>query len=115
MITDQKLKSALAVLTDHEGDYSRIRASHDYLQKMEKIVLSDLISKSNEKTQSAKEHWARCQPQYRHALEQTREVAELDFKNRARREAAAAIVETWRTEQSNMRAHVGTDNVRKRA
>jgi len=37
----------------------------------------------------------------------------MDYSNRAKREAASAIVETWRTEQSNERAHVRTSTVRR--
>ena len=114
MITEQKLIEALKILTDPDSDYAKTRAAHEFTSKMEKVVLSDLISGSDLSSATAKEKWAYCQPEYRQAIEQTRQIAELDYKHRAKREAAMAILETWRTEQSNERAHTKT-NVRRNA
>ena len=112
MITEQKLIEALKILTDPDSDYAKTRAAHEFSQKMEKVVLGTLVSDSDLPSAAAKEKWAICQPEYRQAIEQTREIAELDYKHRAKREAAMAILETWRTEQSNERAHTRT-NVRR--
>ena len=106
MIPEQKVKEALKVLTDHDGEYSQTRAAHDFGLKMEKIVLAEQMLESDAKSIAAREAEAKMSSAYRQAIEQTKEIAELDYKNRAKREAAAAIIEVWRTEQSNERAHV---------
>ncbi|WP_416877934.1 hypothetical protein [Litorimonas sp.] len=112
MITEQKLVEALRILADPDGTYANTRAGHEFSQKMEKIVLANLVANSPEKSAAASEKWAMRQPEYTEAIEQTRECAELDYRIRAKREAAMIIVETWRTEQSNERAHTRTSNVR---
>ena len=105
MITEQKVIQAIKVLTDHDGDYSKTRAGHEFSKGMEKIVLAQLMQDSDEKSAAAKKIEAEAHEDYKRALEQTRDIAEMDYKNRAQREAAAAIIDTWRTEQSNERAH----------
>ena len=115
MITEQKMMQALAILTDPDSDYAKARAAHEFAVKMEKVLLSQIADRSEEKSMAAKENWARYQPEYQQALEQTKEIAEMDYRNRARREAAMAIVETWRTEQSNERAHTRVSNVTRAA
>ena len=105
MISEQKVKEALRILTDPNRDYAKTRAAHEFSQRMEKVVLARIMSESNESSMAAKEAYARKHDDYVGAIENTREIAELDYHNRAQREAAATIVETWRTEQSNERAH----------
>ena len=47
---------------------------------------------------------ARADPAYQAHLEQVKLIKEVDYTWRDRRSAAAAIIEMWRTEQSNIRA-----------
>lgn len=108
MVTDQKVQAALAFLHEKAEEYGQARASHEWSEKNEKTVLASLMSQSDAKTVSAREAEARCHTDYLSAVEQTRILAETVYTLRAKREAASAIIEAWRTEQSNERAHLRT-------
>ena len=106
IVTDQRVTAALAYLQEGASVYAKARAAHDYSEKREKTVLAQLCRQcTEERSMAAKEAWARCHPDYAAALGQTQACAEAAYEARAKREAAAAIVEAWRTEQSNERAH----------
>jgi hypothetical protein len=113
IITDEKVQSALAFLHERAEEYGKARAAHEWAEKNEKTVLARLMSLSDAKTVSAKDTEARCHTDYLSAVEHTRLLAETVYTLRAKREAASAIVEAWRTEQSNERAHVRTSQMRK--
>ena len=108
MITDQEIRHALEVLKSPDRLGAKARAGHEFLTKQEKVVKARLATSCNEKSAAAKEIYALAHPDYEKALMATREIAELDYCERERRDAAKAIIETWRTEQSNERAHART-------
>lgn len=104
MISDQKLEHAIRILTDPQHEAARARAAAEHMDDLTKTVLSKLMLQSNEKSAAAKEMWARCQPEFTEHLEMLKSVKEMDYTWRDRRSAASAIIECWRTEQSNIRA-----------
>lgn len=104
VITDKQVEHALDILMDKGGDGAKARAAHEYLEDMDKVVLAKLMQDCNEKSAAAKEAYARAHPTYQEHLEQKKSVAELDYRQRDRRSAATAVIELWRTEQSNARA-----------
>lgn len=103
MIDEKQKERALEILLDREGKMAKTRAAHEYLSDMDKVILAKLMNECNEKSAAAKDAYARAHPDYQAHLEQKREVAELDYRNRDRKAAASAIIEVWRTEQSNAR------------
>ncbi len=104
MITDRKVEHALGILTDPQHEAARSRAAAEHMDDLTKTVLSKLMMECNEKSAAAKEMWARAQPEFREHLEQLKACKEIDYTWRDRRSAASAIIEMWRTEQSNIRA-----------
>lgn len=103
MITDRQVDHALTVLMDRDGEGAKARAAHEYLDEMSKVILAKLVNDCNEKTAAAKDAYARAHPTFEAHLEQKRSVAEMDYRHRDRRAAAQAIIDAWRTEQSNQR------------
>lgn len=105
MISETQVQWAIDILLDRDCAGSKARAAHDYMQDMDKVVLAKLMHEapSDLKTASARESWARMHPQYMTHLEEKKAIAEMDYKARDRRSAASAIIEAWRTEQSNAR------------
>src|ERR1700753_687563 len=102
LVSDRQVEDALAILADEEG--AAARAAAEYLNDLTKGILSELMMRSNETSAAAKEMWARSQPEYREHLIRVGAAAKLDFQWRQRYSAAAAKIDCWRTEQSNIRA-----------
>lgn len=102
IVPDKDVEAALSILGDEEG--AAARAAHEYLSDLSKSVLAELIGQSNENSAVAKENWARAQPKYLEHLKKVGEFAKRDYIYRQRYAAAAAKIDCWRTEQSNIRA-----------
>ena len=103
-ITDKQLEWAMEILIDRDNEGAKARAGHEHMADLDKVVLAKLMGQSNEKSAAAKEAWARAHPDYAAHLEQKKMLAEMDYAKRDRRSAASAVIEMWRTEQSNARA-----------
>ena len=106
MITDKQLEWAMDILIDRESQAAKARAAHEHMSDLDKVVLAKLTNDapSDLKSAASRETWARAHDTYENHLDQKRVLAEMDYKLRDRRSAANAIVEAWRTEQSNARA-----------
>lgn len=104
MIPDRKVEHALNILTDAQHEAAKARAAAEHMEDLTKTVLAKLMMESEEKSAAAKEMEARADPRYQAHLEQLKMCKEIDYTWRDRRSAAAAIIEMWRTEQSNIRA-----------
>lgn len=98
------LERAVEVLMDRGGEAAKARAAAEHMDDLTKVILSELIMSSQETSMAAKEAWARTQPRFQAHLEALRDCRQLDHEWRNKRSAANAIVELWRTEQSNARA-----------
>jgi hypothetical protein len=105
MITEQQVQWAMDILIDRESNAAKARAAHEHMSDLDKVVLAKLTNDAPDdmKSAAARETWARAHPQYEAHLEQKKVLAEMDYKARDRRSAASAIIEAWRTEQSNAR------------
>lgn len=105
-ITDKQLEWAMEILIDRDHKAAKARAAHEHMSDLDKVVLAKLMNDAPEdcKSISAKENWARAHDSFKTHIEQKKELAEMDYKARDRRSAANAIVECWRTDQSNARA-----------
>jgi len=106
MISEKQLEWAMEILIDRDSQAAKARAGHEHMSDLDKVVLAKLMNDAPDdcKSAAAKETWARAHPQYLDHLEQKKSLAEMDYKLRDRRSAANAIIEAWRTEQSNARA-----------
>ena len=104
-ITDKQVEWALGILVDKDGIAAAARAAHDHISDMDKVVLAKLMmdAPDEHKSAAAREMWARSHDTYVHHLEQKKAIAEMDYRAREKRTAASAVIEAWRTEQSNAR------------
>jgi hypothetical protein len=105
MITETQVQWAMDILIDRDSNAAKNRAANEYMDDLTGVVLAKLINEAPDtlKSADARKAWALAQPQYTAHLEQRKAVAEMDYKARDRRSAASAIIEAWRTEQSNAR------------
>jgi hypothetical protein len=85
------------------GDHAAARAGYEWAERALKTVLAEQASKSNATSQGQREQDALRSDAYKEALREFRQVAELYFHERDRRDAAQAILDAWRTLQSNNR------------
>ena len=103
-ISPEKMDYAVNILADPEKRAAKARAAAEYLADMTKVVKAKLEAQSNEKSAAAKESYALGHDRYAEHLTHLKEAREEDYSCRERRAAAEAIIEIWRTEQSNQRA-----------
>ncbi len=76
------------------------------LEKMEKILFSELVNQSNEKAVSKAEHWARDHERYRnHVAEMIAARTEANV-TKAKLDAKEMRFEAWRTAQATRRAEM---------
>lgn len=103
MITDKMVEQALRYLTDPNQEAAKARAGAEHMDDMTKVLLAKLMLESEEKSAAAKEMDARADPRFQSHIDQLKALKELDYMWRDRRAAATAIIDMWRTEQSNIR------------
>ena len=103
LIDEAKVEHALTILADKEGTGAAARASHEYERERLKVMKAKLMMKSMASSQAAKEMEAIAHPDYTAQLQHIEEIAEQDYHNRDRRQAAQAIIDIWRTESATNR------------
>lgn len=101
-IPDDHVEHAFELLKSQK--HATARAAYEFAEKQLKAVLAKAQLMANGKTQGEREASALASPEYERALSDFRLVAESYFIERDRREAASAIIEAWRTQQSDLRA-----------
>lgn len=101
-IPERHVEHAFDILKD--SDHAKARAAHEHAEKHLKVVLAECLLNADGKTVGEREAQALASEKYRLALNDFRLVAEVYYTARDRREAAAAIIEAWRTQQSDLRA-----------
>lgn len=105
LITEKQVQWAMDILIDRDSNAAKTRAANEHMGDLTKVVLAKLVNDAPDtlKSAAAREAWALAHPDYSAHLEQKKMLAEMDYKARDRRAAASAIIEAWRTEQSNAR------------
>lgn len=101
-IPDEHVQHAFDLLKS--GDHATARAAYEFAEKQLKVTLAKATLQANGKTVGEREATALASPEYERALSDFRLVASSYYRERDRREAAAAIIDAWRTQQSDMRA-----------
>lgn len=101
-IPDEHVQHAFDLLKS--GDHATARAAYEFAEKQLKVTLAKAQLSANGKTVGEREATALCSPEYERALADFKLVAGAYYRERDRREAAVAIIDAWRTQQSDMRA-----------
>jgi hypothetical protein len=86
------------------GQHAVARAAYEFAEKQLKVVLAKAAAQSNATSIAAREAEALRSPEYERALDAFKAIAETYYREKDRREAAAAIIDAWRTQQSDLRA-----------
>lgn len=101
-VSDRLVEQAFERL--RSTDHAIARAGYEIAEKNLKVVLARAEIQANGKTVGERQATALTSPEYESALIEFRQLAENYYRERDKREAAAAIIDAWRTQQSDMRA-----------
>jgi len=101
-IPDAHVEHAFEVLKSQK--HAASRAAYEFAEKHLKVILAKAELAANGKTVGERQASALASPEYERALADFRLVAESYHSERDRREASVAIIDAWRTQQSDMRA-----------
>lgn len=101
-IPDTHVEHAFDLLKSNS--HATARAAYEFAEKQLKVVLARAEISSNGKTVGERQATALCSPEYERALIDFKLVAENYYRERDRRDAASAVIDAWRTQQSDMRA-----------
>lgn len=95
---------ALNYLRDNAVPAAQARAENEYLEHWVKVVLAEEMQQNPQQPVSAQERDARASVRFLQALQALKEAKVSDYTHRFMREAAAAKIEAWRTQESTRRA-----------
>jgi hypothetical protein len=101
-ISDQQVQAAFDVL--HSQAHAKARAAYEYAQDRIKIAFAKAILENEGKTASEREAKARVSEGYQAAVKSFHLIAETYHSERDKRDAAAAVIDAWRTQRSDERA-----------
>lgn len=101
-IPDEHAYDAFDILKS--GDHATARAAYEFAEKQLKVTLAKAMLQANGKTVGEREATALASPEYERALSDFRLVAENYYRHRDKREAASAVIDAYRTQQSDIRA-----------
>jgi hypothetical protein len=101
-ISEPQIQAAFDVL--HDQAHAKSRAAYEFAEKRLKVVLAKAQLAADGKTVGERDANAQTSPEYEAALTKFRLIAETYYTERDRRDAAAAVIDAWRTQQSDMRA-----------
>jgi len=101
-ISEPQIQAAFDVL--HDQAHAKSRAAYEFAEKRLKVVLAKAQLAAEGKTVGERDANAQTSPEYEAALTKFRLIAETYYTERDRRDAAAAVIDAWRTQQSDMRA-----------
>ncbi len=101
-INDDQIEAAFEVL--HSQAHAKARAAYDYAEKRIKAALAKATLEADGKTVGERDAKALISESYGAALKHYHLIAENYFSERDRRDAASAVIDAWRTQQSDARA-----------
>jgi len=107
MLTEKEIMQAFDYLRDSAIEAAQARYDKTYYEQLRKTIKAEMIRRSTETSIAAKEQDAYASQEYRTVCEQMAEADKAYELVRARREAAVARIEAWRTFCANNRGAHG--------
>ncbi len=101
-ISDGQIQEAFDVL--HAQNHAKARAAYEYAERRLKVALAKATLAAEGKTVGERDAYAQTSDAYQGALKSFHLIAETYYLERDRRDAASAVIDAWRTQQSDMRA-----------
>lgn len=104
MIAEKDIDAALGYLRNSAEEAATARANMKYLAEFLKSKRAQLKVGQTGLSNAAAEDAALADPAYLEVLDGYRVAVEMDSRHQFKREAAIALIDAWRTQQSNLRA-----------
>ena len=104
MIAETDIEKAVEYLRSSAPGAATARANMKYLAEFLKSKRSQLKMKQTGLSNAAAEDAALADPAYLEVLEGYKVAVEMDALHSFKREAAVALIDAWRTQQSTARA-----------
>jgi hypothetical protein len=104
VISEADVEKAVDFLRTNAREAAQARAEYLYLEAHLKSLKATLKARSRATSNAAAEDEALASEEYRVGLEGYKAAVEQDAFYRFKREAASALIDAWRTQQSNLRA-----------
>jgi hypothetical protein len=101
-ISEPQIQAAFDVL--HDQAHAKARAAYEYASSRLKVVLAGETLKAEGKTVGDRDARAMISEEYQGALKSFHLIAQTYYLERDKRDAAAAVIDAWRTQQSDARA-----------
>lgn len=101
-ITDEQVQTAFDTLQARE--HAKARAAYEYAEKRLKVALAKAQLAAEGKTVGEREANALTSAAYQAALKSFHLIAENYYSERDKRDAASAVIDAWRTQQSDLRS-----------
>ena len=101
-ISEPQIQAAFDVL--HDQGHAKARSAYEYAEKRLKVALAKSTLAAEGRTVGEREALAQVSESYQAALRSFHLIAETYYSERDKREAAAAVIDAWRTQQSDARA-----------
>jgi len=101
-IPDSHVEHAFELLKSQT--HATARAAYEFAEKHLKVILAKAELSADAKTVGERQATALASPEYERALNDFKLVAENYHRERDRREAASAVIDAWRTQQSDLRS-----------
>lgn len=103
MIAEETVEKAVEYLRESAQEAAEARANVKYLAEFLKSKIAQ-IATAQKTSAAASELIAKAHPDYLELLETYKHAVERDAYHQFKREAASAMIDAWRTQQSNLRA-----------
>ena len=103
-IDEEEIHKAVDWLKHSAGMCAEAKATRYYLEAFSKSLKALLMSRKLELPISAQERDAYRSEEYQEHLKAVKIAIERDEKNKYLRESALVKIETWRTQEANLRA-----------
>lgn len=108
MIDEAEIQAALDYLLESAPLIAQARADMVLAEELRKVVKAGVMKEHAELAVGAQEREAYADPRYRAQLDKIHAAVLMFEKERAKREAAMARIDAWRTEAANRR---GADRI----
>jgi hypothetical protein len=104
VIKEEDIELAVDYLRSSAPDAAQARANMKYLAEFLKSKRAQIKIAQKGLSNAAAEDEALAHPQYLEVLDGYRVAVEMDARHTFKREAAIALIDAWRTQQSTLRA-----------
>ena len=100
------IEVALKNASDTAHEYARLDGEARMLEKMEKILFSELVNQSDESSVAKCEHWARGRSDYKKHISEMVDARTKANLAEADWDVTQMKFEAWRTQQATTRAEM---------